>query len=147
MFFDRNKTHKYQTTGFSLVEVMVVLVIIGMLAAVVTIGTRHYLVSAKQNTARTEIATMVQAVETFYIAYHRYPSSSEGLSILLQSTERISEPLLKQPPIDPWDNPYLYIVPGTNAPYEIVSFGADGRQGGDGSNADIGSSNLKNAAP
>ncbi len=129
--------------AFSLVEIMVVLVIIGMLAAAITVGTRHYLVSARQNTARTEIAAIVQALETFYISYHRYPTAEEGLDILTRSSERISEALLSQSPTDPWGNAYVYVIPGPNTAFEVISFGADGREGGDGADTDIRSSNLK----
>ena len=129
--------------GFSLVEIMVVLVIIGLLAGVVTIGTRNYLAKAKENTARMEIATISEAVETFYTVYDRYPTNEEGLEVLTQPGEQLPDPLLRQSPVDPWGRPYQYNQPGREAAYEVVSLGADGREGGEGVDADIVSWALK----
>ena len=131
--------------GFSLVEIMVVLVIIGMLAGAVTISVRQYLISAKQNTARLEIATLANALETFFTVYDRYPTNDEGIEVLTRASERMAEPLVKQEPIDPWGRRYEYLVPGRNAPFEVICFGADGREGGDGADRDISSSELKQA--
>ena len=129
--------------AFSLVEIMVVLVIIGLLAGAITIGTRNYMVKAKENTARMEIATICNALETFYTVYDRYPTNEEGLTILTEETERLEEPLMRQKPTDPWGRPYQYNQPGREGPYEVVSLGADGREGGDGADGDIGSWALK----
>jgi general secretion pathway protein G len=129
--------------AFSLVEIMVVLVIIGLLASAVTIGVRGYLIKAKQNTARKEIATIVQALETFYATYGRYPTTDEGLAILTKTTEKLPAPLLSGDPKDPWSNPYEYKVPGAGNPYDVICCGGDGKEGGDGENADIRSDKLK----
>lgn len=122
--------------GFSLVEIMVVLVIIGLLAGLVGVNVRGYLVRAKQNTAKSEIATISDALEAFYTEYDRYPTNEEGLAILAQPTERIAEPLLDREPLDPWRNAYVYNQPGREGPYEVLSLGADGREGGDDNSAD-----------
>jgi len=134
--------------AFSLVEIMVVLVIIGLLAGVVTIGTRNYMVKAKANTARTEIATICSAIETYYAIYDRYPTNEEGLAVLTQKTDKLPDPLLQQKPVDPWGRPYQYNQPGRNGPYEVLSLGADGREGGAAGSAeeDIGSWSLKESA-
>lgn len=122
--------------GFSLVEIMVVLVIIGLLAGVVSINVRGYLLAGKQNTARMEIATIVSGLETFHSLNDRYPTNDEGLRILTESTQRMPEPPLTKMPIDPWRRPYIYNQPGRSGPYEVYSQGADGQDGGDPKSAD-----------
>jgi general secretion pathway protein G len=129
--------------AFSLVELMIVIVIIGLLAGVVTVNVRSYLMRARQNTARAEIATVVQALGTYYATYGRYPTNEEGLDALLRPSEKLPEPLLEGKPTDPWGNPYQYNSPGAKGPFEVVSFGADGREGGEAGDADITSADLK----
>jgi general secretion pathway protein G len=140
MSFDRGR---HRARAFSLVEVMIVLVIIGLLAGVVSINARAYIMKARQHTARAEIATIVKALNTYYGTYARYPTNDEGLGALTKPTEKISEPLLDGEPKDPWGNLYQYNAPGAKGPFEVMSYGADGRPGGDGANADISSDNLK----
>lgn len=123
--------------GFSLLEVMAVLVIIGMIAGLVTVNVRSHLATAKLNAAKTEIATLANAIETFYTVEGRYPSNDEGLEILTKRTENLVEPLLERVPIDPWNRPYQYVSPGRDRPYEVYSLGADGLEGGEGADADI----------
>lgn len=129
--------------AFSLVEVMIVIVIIGLLAGVVTINVRGYLHKAKVNTARQEIATICKAIETFYGELGRYPTNEEGLEVLTKAGEKFPEPLLSGKPVDPWGRPYEYAQPGREGPYEVICFGADGREGGSGIDADVLSSQLK----
>jgi len=129
--------------GFSLVEIMIVIVIIGLLAGAVTLNVRGYLNRAKANTARSEIATIVQALETFYASYGRYPTNEEGIAILARASEKIPEPLLKDLPSDPWGRPYQYNSPGRNGPFEVICYGGDGREGGSGVDGDITSDKLK----
>jgi len=138
-----SRARRHTRGGFSLVEVMVVIVIIGLLASVVTLNVRGYLNKAKQNMARQEIATVVQALETFYAACSRYPTNEEGLAILTRPSEKLPESLLKAVPVDPWRRPYQYNSPGSAGPYEVICYGADGREGGDGVNADVSSDALK----
>jgi len=135
---------KTQQKGFSLVEIMVVLVILGLLASVVTVSVRNYLVSAKQNAAKMEIASICEGLETFYTLFDRYPSNDEGLNVLVIQHEKLAEPILKQSPIDPWGKPYEYSRPGRDSVYEVISFGADGREGGEGEDQDLTSNDLKN---
>jgi len=138
------RQQRRQASGFSLVELMVVLVLIGLLAGIVTVNVRHYLIQGKQSTAKAEINTICLALDTFYTTYGRYPTKSEGLGILTRSTERMSEPLLTKPPIDPWGRPYEYLSPGrSGSPYEVICYGGDGRQGGEGADADIASSDTR----
>ena len=137
------RTCTVDRAAFTLVEVMIVIVIIGLLAGIVTVNVRSYLTKAKQNTARHEIATIVHAMETFYGTYGRYPTNDEGIAILTRPSEKLPEPLLNGKPVDPWGGPYQYNCPGSSGPYELICFGADGREGGDGVDADISSDNLK----
>jgi len=129
--------------GLTLVELMVVIIIIGLLASIITINVRGHLVKARQSVAKQEIATIVQALETFYATYGRYPTNEEGLAILTRPTEKLPEKLLDGEPIDPWGRPYQYNSPGANGPYEVISYGADGREGGQGADADVRSDKLK----
>ncbi|MEM8738832.1 MAG: type II secretion system major pseudopilin GspG [Planctomycetota bacterium] len=122
--------------GFSLVEIMVVLVIIGLLAGLVGVNVRGYLVKAKRNAATAEIATICDALEAFYTEYDRYPSNDEGLLVLTEPSERLPEPLLDREPVDPWGRAYIYNQPGREGAYEVMSLGADGREGGDSKTAD-----------
>lgn len=133
----------YRWKAFSLVELMVVIVIIGLLAGIVTVNVRGYLIKAKQNVARQEIATIVNGLETFYATYGRYPTNEEGIAILTRKTEKLSERILKSEPVDPWGQPYQYNSPGRKDLYEVICYGADGREGGDDANADISSDTLK----
>ena len=118
--------------GFSFIEIMVVVVIIGLLAGAVTIKVVGYMNTAKVNRAKSDIVTIVDAVEAYYLANSRYPTTQEGLDKL---------PLKNR--IDPWGRPYEYNCPGPlPEPFEVLSFGSDGREGGDGQDADICSRDL-----
>jgi general secretion pathway protein G len=130
-------------SAFSLVEIMVVIVIIGLLAGVVTINVRGYLMKAKCNTARQEIATIVHGLDTFYATYGRYPTNEEGLEILTRPTDKLPEKLLSGELTDPWGRGYQYNCPGSSGPYEVICYGADGREGGGGVEVDITSDDLK----
>ena len=118
--------------GFSLIEVMIVVVIIGLLAGVVTYATREYLERAKRQRARADIAVLTGAVDAFYLDKGRYPENQEALKVLVPG-------FIKSLPSDPWGRPYQYVQPGRRAAYEIVSYGADGREGGSGADADVAS--------
>ena len=143
-FRGRNfRGRNFRGRGFSLVEIMVVLVIIGLLASVVTVNVRHYLIKGKQNAARSEIASICLALDTYYAALDRYPSNDEGLAVLSRSSDKLPEPLLQQSPVDPWGRPYQYNQPGREAAYEVISYGADGREGGEDADGDIFSWDLK----
>lgn len=133
----------FRGRGFSLVEIMVVLVIIGLLAGLVSVNVRGYLVRAKQNAARAEISTIAEALESYYTIHDRYPTNEQGLAALTQTSDRMTQPLLQQSPVDPWGRPYQYNQPGRSGPYEVMTLGADGREGGEDADADIGNWNLK----
>ena len=124
--------------GFSLVELIVVMVIIGMLAGIVTLATRRYLISARKNTAKAEISRMVEAIDSFYAENGRYPTNEEGLDVLVNPIDGSSEGYLKKINQDPWKRDYEYNSPGRdNQAYEVLCLGGDGREGGEGENEDI----------
>lgn len=129
-------------SGFTLVELMVVIVIIGMLSGVVTISVRSYLIRSKQNVAKLEISKLSQALETYYSTYDHYPTSQEGLRVLAEPSDEFPDGLLQFIPSDPWGNAYEYISPGRSTPYAITSYGADHREGGSGADTDITSEAL-----
>lgn len=128
--------------AFSLVELMVVIVIIGLLAGTVTLSVRSYLVRGKQNVARSEIAKICQAIDTYYAEYDRFPTSDEGIEILAGESPKFPEGILTNLPLDPWGNAYEYLNPGREESYEVISYGADGREGGEKADADLSSAAL-----
>jgi general secretion pathway protein G len=138
--------HETGTTriAFTLVELMVVVVIIGIMATVVTLQVSDYLVTAKQNVAKSELATMRSAIELFFMENDRYPTTDEGLAILTKQTARHPNGMLSSDLKDPWNREYVYVYPGVNGPYELVCFGADGQEGGSGADQDISTANLQN---
>ncbi len=123
--------------GFSLIELMVVVVILGMLATVVTVSVRDYLVQGKQTTARNEIAQITSALELYYMEANRYPSNDEGLALLKARNPKHPDGILQGDLFDPWNNPYMYVYPGLHGTYDILSLGGDGQEGGEGADADI----------
>jgi general secretion pathway protein G len=132
--------------AFTLVELMVVIVIIGVMATVVTVSVTDYLVTAKQNVAKSEIATIGNALSLYFMQYDRYPSNDEGLAMLKKSTPEHPNGILNNDLNDPWNNEYVYVYPGIHGPYDIVSYGADGQEGGTGADTDIASWNLDGKA-
>lgn len=139
----RSKPKRGLAAGFTLVELMVVIVLIGLLAGVVAVQTRSYLLAGKKSVAKVEISKVCQALDTFYAAFDRYPTNEEGLEILTQPSDQFAEGLLNKLPIDPWHNRYEYVQPGRDAAYEVICYGADGKEGGEGADADISSCDLE----
>jgi len=127
--------------GFTLMELLIVLVILGLLAALVGPTLYNRIKPAKQATARAQIENFMTSLDSYFIDVSRYPNSVEGLNALRVKPNGVDGwvgPYLKKElPNDPWKNAYHYSNPGRNGPYEIVSFGADGLEGGDGENKDV----------
>lgn len=121
-------------SGFSLMELMVVLVIIGLLSAAVTVGVRRSRDQARVTTAELEINNLTNGLEMFNSATARYPTQDEGLDILLEPFGDLKSPILEKKGElkDPWGNDYLYILtPDQREPFEVLSAGLDGREGTD----------------
>lgn len=125
------QARRYSARGFSFIEVMVVVMIIGLLAGAVAINVRSRIDKAKVNRARSDIATIVNALESYYAEHGKYPGNEEGL-----------ESLDLKGFIDPWNRPYQYNQPGSAGPFEVLSYGADGQEGGSGADADVTSDQI-----
>ncbi len=130
--------------GFTLVELMVVIVIIGLLSTIVVINVLPSGDRANVEKARADIARLTQAVELYRLHTQVYPTTDQGLEALVRAPQGLRNPERYQAggyisalPDDPWGNPYQYLQPGNTRPFDIVSYGADGRRGGEGLNADI----------
>ena len=139
----KGKQARRTCRAFSLVELLVVMVIIGMLAGLVVFKTRSYLLASKKNAAQMEVARIVQGLESFYAAYDRYPSNDEGLAALVEPSEKFPDGILNKVPLDPWSHAYQYNSPGQNAAFEVICLGADGREGGEGHDGDIRSDEIE----
>ena len=135
--------------GFTLLEVMVVVVILGILAALVVPKIISRPDEARAIAARQDIASLMQALKLYRLDNHRYPSTEQGLQAL--AARPTSAPLapnwktggyVERVPNDPWGRPYQYLNPGTRGELDVFSMGADGASGGEGNDADIGSWSL-----
>lgn len=131
--------------GFTLIEMLVVLVIIGLIMGLVGPRVLNYLTDARVKAAGLQIQALSSSLDLFYLDVGRYPSTSEGLAALVRrpsNAESWNGPYLKGGvvPADPWKHDYIYRSPAEGAPYEIMSLGSDGREGGTGSAADVKSS-------
>ena len=138
------KQKKHKTEAFTLVELLVVILIIGMLAGFVAPKMFKGLGKAKADIAKAKMALIEDALGRFYIDCGRYPDDSEGLQALLEAPADLQEkwngPYSKRSELlDPWGNPYIYLAEGQYNPgsFDLVSYGADGAEGGEGDNADI----------
>lgn len=135
--------------GFTLVELMVVIVIIGLLATIVAINVIPATDTARVEKAKADIATIEQALEQYRLDNLSYPAASDGLQALLTPPPSLTQPqryrrggYIKKLPDDPWGRPYGYVVPGRKGAFDIMSMGADGQPGGEADNADLYSSDL-----
>lgn len=143
----RTQTNKRRKkNGFTLVELMVVIVIIGLLATIVALNVIPSGDTARVQKAKADIATIEQALEMYRLQQSNYPTTAQGLAALTSAPAGLANPAayqaggyIKKLPDDPWGNPYLYASPGKHGAFDVWTNGADGKEGGEGINADIGS--------
>lgn len=129
--------------GFTLIEIMVVVVILGILAAIVAPNVISRIDDAQINRAKQDIRGIESALKLYYMDNSRYPSTDQGLEALTtrpnDSTVRNWRgPYLDKMPLDPWNNPYRYLYPGRNGEFDVFTYGADNQPGGEGISAEIG---------
>lgn len=133
--------HRKRQQGFTLIELLVVLTILAMLAALVVPRVFHNLEKAKVNTAKAQIAAFESAIGSYRLDVGSFPTTDMGLQALRirpNGVDNWDGPYLpKDIPLDPWGHPYVYRSPSEHGDYEIISYGADGREGGEGLDADI----------
>jgi general secretion pathway protein G len=132
-------------SGFSLVEILVVVAIMALLATTVALAVLPRLDDSRVGKARTDIKLFEQALEMYKLDNFTYPRTQEGLQALVQPPANLQRPdryreggYVRKLEVDPWGNPYQYAYPGARAPVEVFSLGADGLPGGEGLDADIG---------
>lgn len=129
--------------GFTMMELLIVLVIIGLLAALVGPALFQRINPAKQSAARSQIENFMTALDTYFIDNGHFPATQQGLVVLRvkpENEDKWAGPYLKKDiPNDPWGNPYQYRSPGRNGGYEVISLGSDGKEGGESENQDINS--------
>ena len=131
-----------QTSGFTLIEILIVVVILGILGAVVVPNILSRPDTARVQAAQTDLRALSQTLEIYRLDNFQYPSSEQGLESLVDRPSGFPEPknwnpegYLKKLPTDPWGSPYLYEKTGSS--YSLISLGADGQEGGEGFDADI----------
>ncbi len=135
--------------GFTLLEIMVVVVILGILAALVVPKIISRPDEARVIAAKQDIASLMQALKLYRLDNQRYPTTEQGLQALILKPTTTPIPLnwkaggyVERLPKDPWGNPYQYLSPGVHGEIDVFSYGADGAAGGDGNDADIGNWTL-----
>jgi len=124
-----------KTAGFTLIEVLVVVVILGILAAIVVPNIMDKPDQAKVTKAKADIRAIESALNMYRLDKHNYPQTDQGLEALVDE-------YLPRLPKDPWDNDYLFLNPGSHGTFDVYSLGRDGQAGGEGTDADIGNWNM-----
>jgi general secretion pathway protein G len=130
--------------GFTLIELMVVLLIIGVLAALIVPNVLDRADDARVTAAKTDVNNLMQALKLYRLDNQRYPTAEQGIAALLTKPAAAPVPpnwksYLDLLPNDPWGKPYVYLNPGVKGEVDVMSLGADGQAGGEGKNADVGS--------
>ncbi|PAU81175.1 type II secretion system protein GspG [Halovibrio salipaludis] len=136
--------HANRSGGFTLIEIMVVMVILGLLVALVAPNIMGRGDEARVTAAEAQLRNISSALDLYRLDNSHYPSTEQGLEALVEKPSGSPEPSNWNPegymnaiPKDPWGNEYQYVQPGSEGPYDLYSYGADGREGGEGVNADI----------
>ncbi len=141
---------RHREAGFTLLELLVVLMVLALLAGLVAPRVLGYLEGARRDAAALQIRRLATALEYFRLDAGRYPTAEEGLAALVTrpaGVRRWNGPYIEGAlPRDPWGRPYVYRTPAEGAPYEILSLGADGAPGGEGEDADVSSLHLDDDA-
>ncbi len=145
MDMPRQIRRPHAEAGFTLLELMVVIVILGLLATVVMVNVLPSQDRAMKEKARADISVLEQSIEGYRLDNFAFPTNEQGLQALVTPPAGLTRPdryreggYIRRLPQDPWGNPYQYAVPGEKGRFDIYSFGADGRKGGEGDDADIG---------
>jgi general secretion pathway protein G len=146
-----DKVIRHGEEGFTLVEMLVVIAIVGLMMGLIGPRVLNYLAESKVKTAKIQMQSFASALDLFNLDAGRYPTTAEGLTALVRRTSGIAAwngPYLKggNVPSDPWNHPYIYRAPGERAAFDIMSLGSDGQEGGTGTAADISLNTLTNAA-
>ncbi|WP_291541181.1 MULTISPECIES: type II secretion system major pseudopilin GspG [unclassified Comamonas] len=144
MFLSPTFTRLRRAAGFTLIELMVVLVIIGVLAALIVPNVLDRADDARVTAARTDVTNLMQALKLYKLDNLRYPTTEQGLQALVAKPTAAPlppnwRPYLEKLPRDPWGHSYQYLNPGIRGEVDVMSLGADGQPGGEGKDADIGS--------
>lgn len=134
----RNKQHP-RSSAFTLIEIMVVVIVIGIIAALIVPNLFDRAGKAKRSVAKQQVATLENAIQLFQQDYSRFPDSLEELANPPADAEGGATPpsIKEKDLLDPWGNPFVYRYPGNNWTFDLLSLGADGQEGGDGENADV----------
>lgn len=142
---NRTETRKRRQRGFTLIELLVVIVILGVLATLVVINVLPAQDRALVTKAKTDIATYEQALQSYRLDMLAYPTTDQGLEALSNVPAGVARAdryrtggYVRRIELDPWGNPYQYVYPGEHGEIDLFSYGADGRPGGEGLDADIG---------
>ena len=128
--------------GFTLIEILVVVVILGLLASLIAPNVIGRIGDSRIEKARHDVRALENAIEVFRLDNFEYPATDRGLRSLLESPAGGGSPYLKRLPQDPWGKDYLYLRPGSHGEFDVYSLGRDGALGGEGEDADIGNWNI-----
>jgi general secretion pathway protein G len=132
----------HEESGYTLLELLVVMAIIGLLVAITAPQVMKILGNAKADAAKLQMESLAQALDVYQLDLGTYPTPAQGLKVLVARPAQASEwngPYVRKARtlVDPWGRPFLYVSPAIGGPFEVKSLGADGKEGGDGDNRDL----------